>query len=125
MITPWFASGSARCWERYANLMVVGEAGSVAEAIEETGRAQPDVVLLDVRLGAESGFSACRTIRKLHRQIRVIILTSYSDENAIFDAMAAGADAYLLKEIGGDALVKAIEGVANGQSILDRPSPRY
>ncbi|MBL9139960.1 MAG: response regulator transcription factor [Verrucomicrobiales bacterium] len=116
---PMVRVGLRTMLERFTTIEVVGEASNVAEAVALTGQVQPDIVLLDVRLGAESGFTACRSIRKLHRQTRVIILTSYSDENAIFDAMAAGADAYLLKEIGGDALVQAIEGVANGQSILD------
>ncbi len=103
----------------FPNFEVVGEAGNVAEAIEVAIRTLPDVVLLDVRLGEESGFTACREIQKLDRDVRVVVLTSYSDENAIFDAMAAGADAYLLKEIDGEALMRAIVDVVNGKAVLD------
>jgi len=105
--------------EHFPQLEVVGEAGTVQEAIEGTIRSLPDIVLLDVRLGRESGFTACREIQKLGRGIRVVVLTSYSDENTIFDAMSAGADAYLLKEIDGEALTQAIIDVAAGKAVLD------
>ncbi|MCC6235211.1 MAG: response regulator transcription factor [Verrucomicrobiales bacterium] len=105
--------------ERFPTLQVVGEAGTVAGAVDLARTAEPDVVLLDVRLGEESGFAACREIQTFERDVRVIVLTSYSDESAVFDAMAAGADAYLLKEIDGCALVKAIEEVARGEAVLD------
>jgi DNA-binding NarL/FixJ family response regulator len=105
--------------ERFPAIEVVGEAGNVAEAIEATIRFLPDVVLLDVRLGAESGLTACREIQKLGRGIRVIVLTSYSDETTIFDAMGAGADGYLLKEIDGEALIQGIQDVASGKAVLD------
>ncbi len=105
--------------ERFPTLQVVGEAGTVAGAVDLARTAEPDVVLLDVRLGEESGFAACREIQTFERDVRVIVLTSYSDESAVFDAMAAGADAYLLKEIDGAALVKAIEEVARGEAVLD------
>jgi two-component system response regulator DevR len=105
--------------DRFPAIEVIGEAGNVAEAIETTIRLLPDIVLLDVRLGAESGLTACREIQKLGRGIRVIVLTSYSDETTIFDAMAAGADGYLLKEIDGEALVQGIRDVVNGKAVLD------
>ncbi len=105
--------------DHFPAIEVVGEAGNVAEAIESTLRFLPDIVLLDVRLGAESGLAACREIQKLGRGIRVIVLTSYSDETTIFDAMAAGADGYLLKEIDGEALVQGIRDVVTGKAVLD------
>jgi two-component system response regulator DevR len=80
---------------------------------------EPDVVLLDVRLGDESGFDACREIQKLERDVKVLILTSFADDNVIVDAISAGADGYLLKEVNRDALLSAIEKVASGQSVLD------
>jgi len=104
---------------RFPSINVVGEAGSVAEAVSETARLIPDVVLLDIRLPDGSGFDACRQIQKLQTETRVLVLTSFADDNIIFEAIAAGADGYLLKEINGDALVRAIEAVAAGQSILD------
>lgn len=105
--------------DRFPAIEVVGEAGCVAEAVEAAIQTLPDIILLDVRLGAESGFTACRDIQKLDRGIRIVILTSYSDETTIFDAMAAGADAYLLKEIDGEALVRSIQDVASGKAVLD------
>ena len=104
---------------RSETLEVVGEASTPAEAIEKTRSLLPDVVLLDVRLGDESGFDACREIQKFERDVKVLVLTSFADDNVIVDAISAGADGYLLKEVNRDALVDAIEKVASGQSILD------
>lgn len=104
---------------RFPSLEVVGEAGTVGTAVSETERLAPDVVLLDIRLGMESGFDACRQIQKMPVDSRVLILTSFADDNFVFEAIAAGADGYLLKEINGEGLVDAIQRVASGQSILD------
>jgi DNA-binding NarL/FixJ family response regulator len=104
---------------RSETLEVVGEASTPAEAIEKTRSLLPDVVLLDVRLGDESGFDACREIQKFERDVKVLVLTSFADDNVIVDAISAGADGYLLKEVNRDALIDAIEKVASGQSILD------
>jgi two-component system response regulator DevR len=76
-------------------------------------------VLLDVRLGDESGFSACREIQKLERDVKVLVLSSFADDNVVVEAISAGADGYLLKEVNRDALVAAIEKVSSGQSVLD------
>jgi DNA-binding NarL/FixJ family response regulator len=100
-------------------LAVIGEASTVPEAVEAATRLAPDVVLLDVRLGKESGFDACRRIQALPGDIRVLILTSYADDSIVLEAIQAGADGYLLKEIGAEALLNAIRQVAAGQSILD------
>jgi two-component system, NarL family, response regulator DevR len=104
---------------RTETIEVIGEASTPAEAIEKTNNLQPDVVLLDVRLGDESGFDACREIQKLERDVKVLVLTSFADDNVIVDAISAGADGYLLKEVNREALVDAIQKVASGQSILD------
>jgi two-component system response regulator DevR len=104
---------------RAPRLEVVGEAGSVQTAVAETQRLAPDVVLMDIRLPDGSGFDACRLIQKLHLDTRVLVLTSFADDEVVFDAIAAGADGYLLKEIDGDGLIRAVESVAAGQSILD------
>jgi len=105
--------------ERFPQLEVVGEAGNVTDALDTARRIQPDVVLLDVRLGNESGFDVCRQLQLFEKDVHTLVLTSYADEEAVLQAIAAGADGYLLKEIGGDALVRAIEQVAAGQSVLD------
>jgi two-component system response regulator DevR len=98
---------------------VVGEASSASTALPEVKRTVPDVVLLDVRLGDGSGFDVCRDIQKLEREVRVLVLTSFADDNIIVDAISAGADGYLLKEVNRDALISAILKVAAGQSVLD------
>jgi two-component system, NarL family, response regulator DevR len=104
---------------RSETIEVIGEASTPAEAVEKTRSLLPDVVLLDVRLGDESGFDACREIQKFERDVKVLVLTSFADDNVIVEAISAGADGYLLKEVNRDALVDAIQKVASGQSILD------
>jgi two-component system, NarL family, response regulator DevR len=98
---------------------VVGEAGTAKDAVLEAKRLRPDVVLMDLRLPDASGITACREILSAGSQTRVLFLTSYSDEDAVRATVLAGAAGYLLKEIGGQALVDGIEAVAAGQSILD------
>lgn len=98
---------------------IAGEAASVAEAVEAAVRLKPDLVLLDVRLADGSGIEVCRRIQRLDLDAKVLVLTSYADDNLVLDAIAAGADGYLLKEIHGERLVQAIQDVAAGRSILD------
>lgn len=98
---------------------VAGEAGSVAEALNDVVRIKPDVVLLDVRLSDGSGIEVCRRLQKLNLETKVLVLTSYGSDELLFEAIAAGADGYLLKEIQGDKLIQAIQDVAEGKSILD------
>lgn len=98
---------------------IVGEAGSVAEAIADAAPAKPDVIMMDVRLGDGTGIEACREIRSQDPSIRVIMLTSYSDDKALFDSIMAGADGYLLKTVDSASLVTAINRVGNGESLLD------
>jgi DNA-binding NarL/FixJ family response regulator len=98
---------------------IVGEAASAADAVAEANRLKPDIVLMDVRLKDSSGVEACRDILAAHPNTRVVFLTSFPDEEAVLAAVFAGASGYLLKEIGGDALLSAIGTVATGQSILD------
>ena len=104
---------------RQAGMSVVGEAGTVAESIEAAARAKPDVVIMDVRLPDGSGVEACRAIREARPETRVIMLTSYADDEALFASIIAGAAGYLLKQTRGQAVVDAITAVAAGRSLLD------
>ena len=104
---------------RQPGMSVVGEAGSVAESIEVAEYAEPDVVIMDVRLPDGSGVEACRAIREARPETKLIILTSYADDEALFAAIIAGASGYLLKQTRGQALVEAITAVAAGRSLLD------
>jgi two-component system response regulator DevR len=105
--------------ERRPNFQVVAEAGTVAEAIEMARRHQPDLVIMDVRLPDGSGIEACRDIRAELPGTKVVILTSYPDEEAVFSAIVAGASGYLLKQVRGRDLVAALEAVGRGESLLD------
>jgi DNA-binding NarL/FixJ family response regulator len=104
---------------RHEGISVVGEAGTVATAVEEAVRLRPDVVIMDVRLPDGSGVEACREIRQEIPDAKVIMLTSYADDEAVFASILAGAAGYLLKQTRGQALAEAIETVARGGSLLD------
>lgn len=104
---------------RQEAMTVVAEAGTVAEAVEGAARTKPDVVIMDVRLPDGSGVEACRAIREGRPETRVIMLTSYADDEALFASIIAGASGYLLKQTRGQAVVDAIVSVAAGQSLLD------
>ena len=105
--------------ERRPGFQVVAEAGTAAEAVEMARRHQPDLVVMDVRLPDGSGIEACREIRAEMPQTRVVILTSYPDEEAVFSAIVAGASGYLLKQVRGRDLVTALEADGRGESLLD------
>jgi DNA-binding NarL/FixJ family response regulator len=98
---------------------VVGEAGTVREAIEVATRVQPDVVVLDLRLPDGSGIEACREIRSSRPETKVLILTSHADRNALFSAVMAGASGYLLKDLDPTRIQEAVRTVGNGGSLLD------
>lgn len=104
---------------RQEGMAVVGEASSVKEAIEAATRSRPDVIIMDVRLPDGSGVEACRTIREARPETRVIMLTSYADDEALFASIVAGASGYLLKQTRGQAVIDAIQAVASGRSLLD------
>jgi len=116
--------GLRTVFEESADIEVVGEAGSVAEAIDAASRVKPDVVLMDMRLPDGSGVDACRRILAAHPQTRVAFLTSYEGEEAVFSAVLAGARGFLMKEIGSDSLLAAVRAVAAGHSILDPATTR-
>ena len=105
--------------ERRENLRVVAEAGTVEEAVAAAAETQPDVVVMDVRLPDGTGIEACREIRAARPETRVLMLTSYADDEAVYAAILAGAASYMLKQTRGRELVAAIEAVARGESLLD------
>jgi DNA-binding NarL/FixJ family response regulator len=105
--------------EESGRIEVVGEAGTAAEALSRIPPTRPEVAVLDVRLPDGNGVEVCRDIRARHPEIRCVMLTSFSDDEALFQAIMAGASGYLLKQIKGPDIVDAIERVAAGQSLLD------
>ncbi len=105
--------------DRRPRFQVVAQAGSVAEALAEARRHQPDLVVMDVRLPDGSGIEACREIRSEMPTTKVVMLTSYPDEEAVLSAIVAGASGYLLKQVRARDLVAALEIVGNGGSLLD------
>ncbi|HSS31556.1 MAG TPA: response regulator transcription factor [Nitrospiraceae bacterium] len=111
--------GLGTLFHRAGTVEVVGEATSVVSAVAEAIRLRPDIVLLDLRLPDGSGIEACREIREACPESHVVFLTSFADENAVLSTTFAGAKGYLLKTIGGTALVHAIQAIADGHTILD------
>ncbi|OHE89062.1 MAG: hypothetical protein A3G75_04690 [Verrucomicrobia bacterium RIFCSPLOWO2_12_FULL_64_8] len=117
--SPLIRVGLRTVLEDHAEVTVVGEAGTAGEGVTAVARCHPDVVLLDLRLPDQPGFAACREIVQRHASVRVIILTSATEERNVHEAIAAGARGYLLKENDGRTLAAAILRVANGHSVLD------
>jgi DNA-binding NarL/FixJ family response regulator len=101
------------------DIEVIGEAAGAGQALARIPAARPDVAVLDVRLPDGSGIAVCREIRSAMPEIACLMLTSFSDEQALFDAVMAGASGYVLKQIHGIDLVSAVRTVASGQSLLD------
>lgn len=104
---------------RQPGWQVVAEAGTVADALQRADESEPDVVLMDIRLGHESGIDACREIVKAHPDTKVIMLTSFAQDELLFNAISAGAVGYVLKQVGNDDLIRAIKTVAQGNASLD------
>jgi len=105
--------------ERHPQFDIVGEAATAREALEQVSRQRPNVVLMDIRLPGMSGIDACEEITKNYPETKVIMLTSYAEDEMLFSAIRAGASGYVLKQIGGEDLVKAIESVGRGEAMLD------
>ncbi|MGW6898487.1 response regulator [Streptomyces sp. NBC_01718] len=101
------------------DIEVVGEAGTAADALLRIPATRPDVAVLDVRLPDGSGVEVCREIRSKDESIKCLMLTSYADDEALFDAIMAGASGYVLKAIRGNELLTAVRDVAAGKSLLD------
>lgn len=104
--------------EREPQFEVVGEAGTAEEAVERTLTLRPDVVVMDIRLPGKSGIEACREIVQRLPETHVIMLTSYAEDELLFEAIEAGAAGYVLKRVGSDDLVRAIKAVGRGESLL-------
>jgi len=111
--------GLRRLLERDGDIEVVGESGLAAEAARRIPALKPDVAVLDARLPDGSGIEVCREVRAQEPGIRALILTSYEDDDALFAAIMAGADGYVLKQVRGPDLVDVVRRVAAGQSALD------
>ena len=111
--------GLAAMLGRRPEFQVVAEAGTVAEAVAAARKFRPDLVVMDVRLPDGSGIEACREIRAEMPDTRVVMLTSYPDEDAVLSAIIAGASGYLLKQVRARDLVSALETVGRGESLLD------
>jgi len=105
--------------DRHPHFEVVGEASSAKEALEQVDRLLPDVVLMDIRLPGASGIEATEEIKNRYPEIKVIMLTSYAEDDMLFSAIRSGASGYVLKQIGADDLIKAIEAVGRGEALLD------
>jgi len=101
------------------DVVVTAQAGTVREAIDEAHRTRPDVVVMDVRLADGSGIEATREIRADHPDTRVLMLTSFADDEALFASIMAGASGYVLKQVKSGDLLRAIRAVAAGDSLLD------
>ncbi len=112
-------SGIAAMLKATEGIVVTGEAGTVREAIEEAERTRPDIVVMDVRLADGSGIEATREIKSRRPQTQVLMLTSFADDEALFASIMAGASGYVLKQVKGGELVRAIRAVGQGESLLD------
>ena len=105
--------------EAEPDITVIGEAGTAESALARIPALMPDVAVLDVRLPDGDGVTVCREIRSRHPEVACLMLTSFGDDEALFDAIMAGAAGYVLKQIRGTDLVGAVRTVATGQSMLD------
>jgi DNA-binding NarL/FixJ family response regulator len=105
--------------ESESDIQVVGEASTAAEALARVPALQPDVAILDVRLGDGDGVSVCRDLKSQRPELACLMLTSFADDEALYNAIMAGAQGYVLKQIRGSDLIGAVRTVAGGGSLLD------
>jgi two-component system response regulator DevR len=111
--------GLATLLEDIPGIAVVGEAGSAREALTACERLDPDLVILDVRLPDQTGVEVCREITGRWPETKVVMLTSYVNDDLIAEAILAGADGYVLKQVGNEELLNAIDAVRHGKALLD------
>lgn len=102
-----------------ADMEIVGEAGSAAEAVKLVDQVHPQVVLMDIRLPGEGGLEAARQIAFRFPETKVVMLTSFADEDLVMSAIRAGAVGYLLKEVGNEEVLRGIRAAAQGNSVMD------
>lgn len=102
-----------------ADMEVVGEAGTASEALQAVERLRPDVVLMDIRLPGEGGLEATARITRAFPESKVVMLTSFADDELVVRAIRAGAAGYVLKQVGNEELLRAIQAAARGQALLD------
>lgn len=114
-----FREGLETLLSVHKDILVVGVAGNGREAVEVAAKVQPDVVLMDVRMPVLDGVRATRRLKEALPQCRVIVLTTFDDDEYVFDALRAGAVGYLLKDVASAQLVEAIRAAARGESILE------
>ncbi len=114
-----FREGLETLLSVHKDIQVVGQASNGQEAVEVAAKVQPDVVLMDVRMPILDGVGATRRLNKVLPQCRVIVLTTFDDDEYVFDALRAGAVGYLLKDVASARLVEAIRATARGKSILE------
>jgi len=105
--------------EQYPDLEAVDGASSFEEVLAKTEQWRPDVILMDIRLKGSSGIDACREISNRFPQVKVIMLTSYGDEDLVMESIFAGAKGYILKDVGNDEIIRAVRAVYRGESLLD------
>jgi len=105
--------------ERHPDMEVVAEASSATDAVTKALAHKPDVVVMDIRLGGGSGIDACRELTAQLPETKVIMLTSYAEDEMLFAAIRAGAAGYVLKQAGGQDVIRALDAVAQGHSLLD------
>lgn len=104
---------------RHPNFVIVGEAGTGNEAVEKVAQLVPDVVVMDIRLPGKSGTEACREILARAPSTKIIMFTSFAEDELLFEAIAAGAAGYVLKQVGSAELVNALERVGRGEALID------
>jgi DNA-binding NarL/FixJ family response regulator len=112
-------TGIRAVFELEDDIEVVGEAGDATSAVETARRTRPDVVLMDIRMGASDGITACREVKAELPETKVLMLTSFGTEEAVLSSLMAGASGFLLKNTGRDALLQAVRTLAGGGSLLD------
>jgi DNA-binding NarL/FixJ family response regulator len=105
--------------DHHVQFEVIGEASTAKGAVEMVNRYHPDIVLMDIRLPGASGIEATEEIVKNYPDCKVVMLTSYAEDEILFSAIRAGASGYVLKQIGGDDLIRALEAVSRGEALLD------
>ncbi|GJQ34151.1 MAG: response regulator transcription factor [Anaerolineales bacterium] len=101
------------------DMEVVGEASTAAEAVRQTGALSPNVVLMDIRLPGEGGIEATRQVTARFPKVKVVMLTSFADDELVMRAISAGAVGYVLKQVGNEELIRAIQAAARGEALLD------